>query len=277
MRPRQWPKNLLVFAAPVAAGVITDGFVLRRSVLALFVMTCASIGTYLTNDLLDRAADREHELKQHRPIASGALQPGVAAAAAALSAFVALALPWLLGAPDLTWIVVAYLAVQVLYFAWAKRQPVFDLATVASGFVLRAVAGGVAAGIAISSWFLTVTGAVAVFVVAGKRYSELVAQGTGSRAALRLYSRGYLRFIWSVAAAVAVVFYALWANEMAQNGPSSLAAQLSTIPFVLLLLRYARDIDDACAEAPERVVLSDAAFVVLGLLWVGLFTLQAFT
>lgn len=273
-RPRQWVKNLLVFAAPLAAGSLLVPDVLAHSLLALLAMVLASAATYLTNDLLDLSADRAHPVKRGRPIASGAVDPRVAGVVAALCAAAAVTLPLLAGAPALSAIVATYLGVQFVYFTWAKQQPVFDLACVASGFVLRAVAGGVAAGIPISSWFLTVTAAVAVFIVAGKRYSELVVHGCDSRASLRLYSPDYLRFIWSVSAAVAIAFYALWANELSDHGSGQLAARLSTIPFSLLLLRYARDIDGAQAEAPEAVVLGDPEFLVLGAVWVGLFFIQ---
>lgn len=239
-------------------------------------MVLASVSTYLVNDVLDRDADAAHPVKQQRPIASGRVPPGVALAVAGVCAGAAVLLPLVAGVgPGLSAIAATYLAVQALYFAWAKHQPVFDLACVASGFVLRAVAGGIASGIAISSWFLTVTASVALFVVAGKRYSELVCQGSGLRASLSLYSRGYLRFIWGVSAAVAIVFYALWASELSDAAPG-LPARLSTIPFALLLLRYARDIDGAQAEAPESVVLGDPAFLVLAAVWVGLFLLQTF-
>jgi decaprenyl-phosphate phosphoribosyltransferase len=272
-RPKQWPKNLLVFAAPLAAGSLMDPEVLAGSMVALAAMVLASVSTYLVNDLLDVAEDRAHPTKQHRPIAAGHLSRRAAAVAAITAAAASLAIPAALGLLPLTGIVACYLCVQVLYFTWAKSQPVFDLACVAAGFVLRAVAGGVAAAIPISSWFLTVTASVAVFVVAGKRYSELVARGAASRKSLRLYSRGYLRFVWSVSAAVGIVFYALWANELSNSGAGA-TARISIIPFALLLLRYARDIDGAQAESPESVVLFDPEFLALGALWAGLFFLQ---
>ena len=151
-----------------------------------------------------------------------------------------------------------------------------DLACVAAGFVLRAVAGGVAVGIPTSTWFLTVTAASAMFVVSGKRYSELVSQGvSGTRSGLKSYSEGYLRFVWGVSVGIAVVFYTLWAAELGSGG-SAMWARLSVIPFVLLLLRYARDVDTGSAESPEDLVWRDRVLQVLAGVWALMFVLQAY-
>ena len=136
------------------------------------------------------------------------------------------------------------------------------------------MAGGVAAGLEISVWFLTVTASVAVFVVAGKRYSELVNQGdSGTRAILSKYTGHYLRYVWSVASAVAIVFYALWSVDLVDRGGGA-AARLSVIPFTLILLRYARDVDAATAESPEKILLGDGGLIVLGVIWGSLFLIQ---
>ena len=274
MRPRQWIKNLLVFAAPLAAGVMLQQEVLRASVLALMSFTAASSATYLVNDVLDVKADRLHPDKRHRAIASGVVPVPTAITIAGLLAIVSVGAPVLLGFAPLAAATGSYLIVQAVYFTWAKDQPVFDLAAVSAGFVLRAVAGGVAAGLYISPWFLTVTASVSMFVIAGKRYSELVSHGdSGTRKSLSQYSPGYLRFVWSVSVAVAAAFYALWAADIVARG-GGMAAQLSTVPFCLILLRYARDVDSGRAEAPERIVLGDRALLVLGLIWAGLFFVE---
>jgi len=114
-----------------------------------------------------------------------------------------------------------------------------------------------------------------MFVVSGKRYSELVTHGheSGTRQGLKEYSEGYLRFVWSVSVGIAVVFYGLWAAELG-NGGSAMWARLSVIPFVLLLLRYARDVDSGTAEAPEDLVWGDRVLQALGVLWAAMFILQ---
>lgn len=277
MRPRQWVKNLLVFAVPLASGQIGQPGVIPKTLLAFAVMCSASAAVYLTNDILDRQADARHPVKRTRPIAAGQVGVPLAWAVAILLAATALGLPVALGIPDLTVLVLSYLLLQAVYVFWAKHQPVLDLACVATGFVLRAVAGGVAGGIWISTWFLTVTAASAMFVVAGKRYSELVTHGQdgGTRQGLREYSEGYLRFVWGVSVGIAVVFYGLWAAELG-NGGSAMWARLSVIPFVLLLLRYARDVDAGSAEAPEDLVWGDRVLQALGVVWAGMFALQVF-
>ncbi len=275
MRPKQWVKNLLVVAVPLAAGQLLDPLTLARTVLAFLAMCAAASAVYLTNDILDREADRNHPKKRYRPIAAGTLSVPTATAAAILLAAASVVVPAVLGAPQLSLLIVGYLVLQTIYVFWAKHQPVLDLACVAAGFVLRAVAGGVAAEISISIWFLTVTAAAAMFVVSGKRYSELVTHGheSGTRQGLKEYSEGYLRFVWSVSVGIAVVFYGLWAAELG-NGGSAMWARLSVIPFVLLLLRYARDVDSGTAEAPEDLVWGDRVLQALGVLWAAMFILQ---
>ena len=275
LRPRQWVKNLLVVAVPLASGQFLERSTILSTLLAFVAFCAASSAVYLTNDILDREADRRHPVKRHRAIPAGLVPIPVAATVAGLLALAACIVPALLGTPGLSLLALAYLCLQAVYVFWAKHQPVLDLASVAAGFVLRAVAGGVASGIPISTWFLTVTAASAMFVVAGKRYSELVTHGHegGTRHGLREYSEGYLRFVWGVSVGIAVVFYGLWAAELG-NGGSAMWARLSVVPFVLLLLRYARDVDAGTAEAPEDLVWGDRVLQALGLIWAAMFALQ---
>ncbi|MFN8212503.1 MAG: decaprenyl-phosphate phosphoribosyltransferase [Candidatus Nanopelagicales bacterium] len=277
MRPKQWVKNVLVVAVPVASGRMLEPDVLAMTTLAFVVFCAAASSVYLTNDVLDRESDARHPKKRDRPVAAGKVRVPAAVGAAALLALCAIGAPALLGSPQLSYLITTYLILQAVYVVWAKHQPVLDLASVAAGFVLRAVAGGVASGIPISTWFLTVTAASAMFVVAGKRYSELVTHGqdSGTRRGLREYSEGYLRFVWGVSVGIAVVFYGLWAAELG-NGGSAMWARLSVVPFVLLLLRYARDVDAGTAEAPEDLVWGDRVLQGLGLVWATMFALQVF-
>ena len=138
----------------------------------------------------------------------------------------------------------SYLVAQVLYSCWLKHEPVLDITLVTSGFLMRAVAGGLAAGLPISDWFLLVAGFGSLFIVAGKRYSELHTLGSeaGTRRSLVRYTDTYLRFVWSIAAAATITAYCLWAFENA--GDSEIPWHtFSIVPFVVGLLRYAVDID----------------------------------
>lgn len=275
MRPKQWIKNTLVVAVPLAAGKALEPEVVASTLLAFLAMCAAASSVYLTNDILDREADRNHPKKRHRAIAAGTVSVPTATLTAILLAAGSVLVPALLGRGQLSLLILAYLALQAFYVFWAKHQPVLDLGCVAAGFVLRAVAGGVASQINISTWFLTVTAAVAMFVVSGKRYSELVTHGhdAGTRQGLREYSEGYLRFVWGVSVGIAVVYYGLWAAELGDGG-TAMWARLSVVPFVLLLLRYARDIDSGAAEAPEDLVWGDRVLQSLALIWVVMFILQ---
>lgn len=277
MRPRQWVKNLLVVAAPLGAGALFDLAVLRATTLAFLAFCLAASSVYLFNDVRDADADRRHPTKRYRPTASGELAPGVALGAAGVLAFGAVAVAAWTGVGLLV-VVGAYLVASLAYTLGLKNQPVLDLALVAAGFVLRAVAGGVAAGLLLSQWFLLAAGFGSLFVVAGKRDSELRAAGeeaSASRVSLGSYTVGYLRFVWTMAATITIATYALWAFEMQAAFARPVLAQFSVVPFVLALLRYGVDVDQGVAGEPETIVLGDPILLVLGLIWLALFVVGA--
>jgi decaprenyl-phosphate phosphoribosyltransferase len=279
MRPRQWVKNVLVFAAPLAAGRIFDVDVLRPTLVA-FVLFCAvASGVYLLNDVRDVAEDRRHPVKRFRPVAAGVLPPAVAVAAGVVLMVGALVAAVLLTRPALAGVLGSYAAISLAYAYFLKDQPVIDLAVVASGFLLRGVAGGAAAGIALSQWFLLVAAFGALFMVAGKRYAELVAVGeqAATRRSLREYSASYLRFVWSLSAGVTCTAYSLWAFELRADDRGFPWQTISIAPFVLALLRYAVDVDRGEAGTPEDIVLRDRVLLGLGALWAVLVGLGVLT
>ncbi len=278
MRPRQWTKNLLVLAAPLASGTVLEPSVLGPTLLALALFCAAASGVYLLNDVRDVEEDRRHPRKRTRPVAAGVVPVPVAVAAGALLLTGAVACAAVLARPALTAVIACYVAISLAY-SWAlKDQPVIDLAAVASGFVLRGVAGGAAAGIPLSQWFILVAAFGALFMVAGKRYAELVALGEHSqtRRSLSEYSASYLRFVWSLSAGVASTAYCLWAFEM-RTGDGVPWTTISIAPFVLALLRYAVDVDRGLAGEPEEIVLRDRVLLLLGLLWVAAIGLAVVT
>jgi 4-hydroxybenzoate polyprenyltransferase len=172
MRPRQWVKNLLVFVAPAAAGVLTNRLDLLRSLAAFGIFCAVASGVYLMNDAVDAEADRLHPEKRTRPVASGALTSTYALAAAALLMALGLVSAWFVARWALVLVIGIYALISIAYAFRLKREPVIELAAVASGFVLRAIAGGVATHIPLSSWFLAVASFGALFVVTGKRAGE---------------------------------------------------------------------------------------------------------
>jgi decaprenyl-phosphate phosphoribosyltransferase len=278
MRPRQWLKNLLVLAAPLAAGAITQPDVLLPTAVAFVLFCLVSGGVYLVNDVRDAEVDRLHPRKRHRPVASGALPVPVALTVAVVLLAGSLTAAVLLTRPALAGVLGAYVAISICYSLFLKDQPVIDLAVVASGFLLRGVAGGAAAGIVLSHWFLLVAAFGALFIVAGKRYAELVALGedAGTRKTLGQYSASYLRFVWSMSAGVACTVYCLWAFELRDTGAVPWTT-ISIAPFVLGLLRYAVDVDRGTAGAPEEIILGDRILLGIGVLWAVVFGLGVVT
>jgi decaprenyl-phosphate phosphoribosyltransferase len=260
-------KNLLVVAAPLAAGDLFRWSVAGPTLLAFVSFCLASSAVYLLNDVSDIEADRLHPRKRMRPIAAGRLSVGAALAAAAILALAGLLLAALTGW-ELLAVLGGYVAIQVAYTAWLKHEPVMDLLVVSAGFLLRAVAGGVGAGLPISQWFLLVAGFGSLFMVAGKRYSELHSLGNeaGTRRSLARYTGTYLRFVWGVAAGATVMSYSLWAFENA-GGDGVPWHTISIAPFVAGLMRYAVDIDAGEAAEPEDIVLRDRVLQAIGLVW----------
>lgn len=281
MRPRQWLKNVLVFAAPLAAGSLFERSVIVPTLGAFIAFCLISSSTYLINDIRDVDADRNHPAKCNRPIASGDLKPMVATVFSVVLALAALALSWWIR-PELAGVVAIYFLFTLSYSLFLKHEPVIELALLAMGFLLRAIAGGVASSLPISQWFLIVAGFGSLFMAAGKRFSELDRALNGSadspsakRASLAGYSLGYLRFVWGIAAAVTIVAYCLWAFEVGQAPSTWPWAQWSVLPFVLAILRYGVAIDRGQAEAPEDAVLHDKALLTIGAIWLFLFSLGA--
>jgi decaprenyl-phosphate phosphoribosyltransferase len=283
MRPRQWAKNVLVFAAPLAAGQLFDVDVLLPSIGAFVAFCLISSATYVINDVRDVEVDRNHPKKRARPIAAGHLSVTVALIAAVVLAVAALALSFAISLA-LGGVVTAYAVFTLAYSMFLKQEPVIELALLAMGFLLRAIAGGAASGLPISEWFLIVAGFGSLFMAAGKRYSELDRfvrdGGTSSdngnqRKSLDGYTLGYLRFVWGVAAAVTITSYCLWAFDVAQTPSSFPWAEWSVLPFVLAILRYGISVDRGGAEAPEDTALGDRVLLLLGLAWLVLFGLGA--
>jgi decaprenyl-phosphate phosphoribosyltransferase len=270
-RPRQWLKNLLVLAAPAAAGGIFRSNELLPALATAVFFTLASSGIYLLNDVIDRDADRNHPTKCRRPIASGELSAVTAIAAAGLFTALAVVLPLIFYRPQVAMVIGIYVLVTLAYNFGLKQEAVLDIATVAVGFLLRAIAGGVADNLPLSDWFLIVASFGSLFMVAGKRYSELVSLGEKAgrhRKALETYTQGYLNFIRSISAAVAITGYCIWAFDKASHSHGgAIWLQLSIAPFILGILKYSLVVEEGKAGAPEEVVLGDKVLIALGLLW----------
>ncbi|MEO6996691.1 MAG: decaprenyl-phosphate phosphoribosyltransferase, partial [Terracoccus sp.] len=171
-RPAQWPKNLLVLAAPAAAGVLDQGTVLARTLILLVAFTAASAAVYCVNDARDAAADRAHPVKRHRPVASSAVSPRLAVATATVAATAAVSVAASVNLAS-AGVVVSYLALSTAYSLRLKHVAVLDITIVATGFVLRALSGAVGNELPVSSWFMLVALFGALYLVTGKRAAEV--------------------------------------------------------------------------------------------------------
>jgi len=275
-RPRQWVKNLLVFAAPCAAGVIFHLAVFGRCAAAFGIFVLASSATYLVNDTMDKDADRLHPVKRLRPVAAGDLPTQIAWVAAAVLLASAICGAALLSGAVFTSVVGAYVVVSLAYSFGLKHVPVIEMACVGSGFVLRAVAGGAASHVPLSPWFLLVTSFGALFIVGGKRSSEHQVLGddrAGHRSALGEYPASFLRVVRVMSASVAVTTYCLWAFDrynhldVKARGGHLIWFELSIVPFVLAVLTVELAVERGLGGEPEELALKDRALQVLAVAW----------
>ncbi len=278
-RPRQWVKNILVVAAPAAAGELFARQTALQLAVVFALFTAAASAVYLINDARDAEADRAHPDKCRRPVAAGQVPVPVAYAVGGILAVLAPAAAALLCTPMTAALLTGYVGMQLAYCISLKHVLVVDLVVVTTGFLMRAMIGGVALGIPLSRWFLITTGFGALFMVSAKRYSEAVKTAPeklgATRALLTEYTTGYLRFVWQLAAGVAVLAYCLWAMEGAPETGTGLLPwrQLSMVAFILAILRYAVFADRGTAGAPEDVVLRDKALALIALVWLGMYGL----
>ncbi len=284
-RPRQWIKNLLVFVAPGAAGVLLHWTVFWRSAAAFGIFCLAASGTYFINDVIDVDADRRHPVKRSRPVAAGAVPIPLALTVGALLMAASLVAADLLAGWHLGVVMAVYVAVNIAYSLELKHEPVLDLVAVSAGFVLRAIAGGVATNVPLSNWFLIVASFGSLLVVTGKRAGEkqLLDDNHTDHATVRQtlasYTSSYLRSVWTLSAAVTVTAYCLWAFERASQvhpGHHPIWFELSIVPFVVALLHVLRILDSGRGAAPEDLALHDHRLQLYGVCWIGLFAVGAY-
>ena len=261
LRPRQWSKNLLLFAGIVFAAEIGD-LVRWAEAMTAFVAYCAaSSAGYLVNDVRDLEHDRLHPLKRSRPIARGELAPGRALLLAGGLALLAVGLVAPLGLGSLAFLA-AFLALQAAYSFGLKQVVLIDVLTISALFVIRAAAGAEAVDVRISPWLLVCTALLALFLALAKRRRELVVAGS-SRPVLEGYSLALVDQLIVVTAACTIAAYSVYAIT------AHTAAMTATIPFVVFgLFRYLLLVHrDDLGEEPENVLLSDTPLLAAIALW----------
>jgi decaprenyl-phosphate phosphoribosyltransferase len=279
-RPKQWLKNVLVFAAPAAAGHLHHWPYLWRTLVMFAAFCLAASGTYFWNDIVDVEADRRHPDKCRRPIASGAIPLGLAriVGAGLLVGGVLLALAvrrW-----QAAVVVLLYIGLTLAYSVFLRRLAVFDLVAVAGGFVLRAVGGAEGSAVYMSKWFLLCTMFGSLFVVTGKRYAELRALGEdarSTRATMEQYTEGFLRQVLTVACGATLLSYCVWAFDIGKLHDGRIPYyELSVAPMLVALLRYALVLDSGRGGAPEEVFYEDRPLQFIGLVWLVTFGLGVY-
>ncbi len=281
LRPRQWTKNLVVFAAPLFAFEITTKS-LWGGLLAFFLFCAASSSFYLLNDIIDIKSDRQHPVKSKRPIASGLVAIPTALGMAATLLTSALVLGWW-RSPGLGLAILGYALLQVTYNLRLKHTVILDVVAIAIGFILRACGGAAATGIALSSWFLLCTAMLALFLGIEKRKAELrlsEIKGKKSRMVLYRYSLPLLSRMESVATNGTILTYALWSSGPIVRGAST-SWMMLTLPFVLHgvfryqllsdpqeIARRTTEVEEGGqTERPEEVLLNDKPLLLTVLAW----------
>ena len=272
-RPRQWPKNLLVFAAPLAGASLgrDDGF--WYALVAFAAFTAAASAVYLINDVLDVERDRAHPVKRRRPIAAGRLPQSSALVLAGTGLAAAVLASLAIREPPLAAVIASYVALSLLYSAGLKHVPWIELAIVASGFVFRAVGGAVATRVPPSGWFLAVCSLGALMVATGKRYTELAALGPRAavhRPVMRWYSAALLRSVQRAAIVALLVSYLAWA--LSEQTPWRLGWHVvSLLPLTAALLRFDWLTGRPGGRPVEDLITRDRVMVACEAAWLALF------
>lgn len=283
LRPHQWTKNLIVFAALIFDFSFTSHSLLG-SLAAFVLFCCISSSFYLINDISDVKEDRLHPVKRQRPIAAGLVSIPAATAMAVLLLSISLIYGFLF-TPVLGLTLLLYACLQVAYNLKLKRVVIIDVIAIAAGFVLRAYAGAVAASVSLSSWFILCTAMLALFLGTEKRKAELrtlTKSGGKTRAVLQRYSLSLLNRMEAVVVTGSIMCYALWSFGPALNGAST-SWMMLTVPFVLYgifryqllsdpdeIERYAKRTGQFSGqtERPSEILLRDRPILLTVISWI---------
>ena len=272
-RPRQWPKNLLVFAAPLAGDSLGRDDGPAYALVAAAAFTAASVAVYLINDVLDADRDRAHPVKRYRPIAAGQIRGAHAVLVAVGCAALALVAGPVFRIPLLALIIAGYLALSLLYCLVLKHVPVLELVFVASGFMLRVLGGAAATHVVPSVWFLLVCSLGALLVATAKRFTELTALGAAAvrhRPAMRRYRPAALRLAQRLMAFAMIVTYLLWA--VGEHGGWLRGWHLASAgPLSLALARFDQLTAQPTTRSVEDLLTRDPNLVTFEMIWLLLF------
>lgn len=269
MRPHQWLKNVFVFAGLMFSHAWHNGPLVERVLYAFLAFCCASSLVYILNDWHDRHADAQHPTKRSRPLASGAVSPRAALVLAAILLLAAVLLAW--GSRTLLLLLLLYVALNLAYSWRLKHVPVVDVSIIASGFMLRLLAGTVAVGIPPSRWLLLTGLFIALFLGFSKRKAETFHEPEQQRAVLEHYPPALLDTYIAATMTATVITYGLYATSieaLQQHGDKL----VYTVPVVVFgLLRYAYQVHRGRGEDVSRDLLRDPWILGAGAVWVAIF------
>ncbi|HEX9007671.1 MAG TPA: decaprenyl-phosphate phosphoribosyltransferase [Patescibacteria group bacterium] len=288
LRPRQWLKNLALFASLIFSGLLFLPGAFETVFQAALVFTILSSTTYIFNDLLDVEADRQHPFKKFRPIASGELPAPIAFFA--LITGVVIGLSWAYNLNYFLFLIcLVYLIIQVLYTTYLKKIPIVDVIVIATGYLLRVYAGALVISAHMDVWFLLTVISVSLFLAVGKRRSEMTLmlarnKANETREALKRYTESLLDIYTSMFATGTWITYALFTFNHPKIVPDGKALTIIsflpktfisekwlmiTIPFVVYgVMRYLQLIYERNeGESPERILLSDKPLITTVLVW----------
>lgn len=277
MRPTQWVKNGVLAIAPAAAHKLTHADVLWRTVTAFVAFCLMASAIYLFNDVRDAQSDRLHPTKRFRAIASEEVSTRTALTCAVILVVIAFAIPFALSrSSGLLLILGLYFVISISYSMWLKNVAIIEMGVVASGFFLRAYAGAITSHIPVSTWFLVVISFGALFLVVGKRTSELKRVSVNAtRPVLAEYTSEFLRSALTMSATVVVTGYCLWAFDTTPTGLSSgyndfIPVRLTVVPVVFAILFIMRSAEAGDGAAPEELLLHDRTVQALAVIWAAL-------
>lgn len=260
-RPKQWVKNIFVFAPLIFAGLFLDFTSIKQAFIAFILFSLASSATYVLNDLKDIEKDRLHPTKSKtRPLAAGIVSPKQAKILMGII-YIILGISALFQ-PYILVIILAYILINFAYSHYLKHQAVLDIFTIAIGFVLRVYAGAVAIAVPVSSWMFITTLCLALYLAAIKRRQELISHGSTSRKALEKYSLDLLNRYAEMSSIGALLFYSIY---VVSERPE-LVITIPLVIFGMFRYWYITDINNE-GESPTDAVFSDAQLLATGLIW----------
>lgn len=277
LRPTQWVKNVVVFAGPAAGLQLFSLEPALKAVTAFAAFCMAASATYCINDIVDREADASHPTKRHRPIARGAIKPAMAMVFSLLLILTAVGLTWVILDPSVTVVLAGYFLLSLAYSLALKRRVILDVIIIATGFVLRAWAGSLAAGVATSEWLVACMFTLCLFMGFGKRRCEIAMIGNAEEAGqhrptLIRYTPQLLTHLITVCAGIAVMTFLLYTMDHTQGSAPFHKEQLFyTLPIVVYgIFRYAMLTELGVYSGPTEIVLKDKALLVAVLGWTGM-------